>query len=78
MIPETITDIKRALYENDEGNIDWIVDFSVDSVVNMGLRKGDLKNFAALHEGNLYNNLFFRLSMKDKLYKNKFNSYSKT
>ena len=29
MIPETITDIKRALYENDEGTVDWIVDFSV-------------------------------------------------
>ena len=63
MIPETLIDIKRALYENADEEINWIVDFSVDSVVNMALRKKDLKNFAALHEGNLYNNLFFKVSL---------------
>ena len=67
MIPETFLDMKRALYENDEEEIGWIVDFSVDSVVNMALRKRDLENFAALHEGNLYNNLFFQVKVEKQL-----------
>ena len=38
-----------------------MVDFGVDSVVNLALRKTDVLNFAAFNEGNLYNNLFYKV-----------------
>ena len=39
----------------------WVLDFSLDSVVNVNLRKTDLENFAVFNEGNLYNNLFYKV-----------------
>ena len=71
LLPETLLDMKRALYEvpesRDEKVIDfkdlgWIVDFSLDSVVNLNLRKTDKANFAVFNEGNLYNNLFYKVN----------------
>ena len=67
MLPETFKDMKKKMFEVYDGNpffhkhlrnFGWVVDFGVDSLVNLALRKTDAKNFAALHEGNLYNNLF--------------------
>ena len=72
MLPETIKDMKGKLFDiNPERMHDgsdpnvwqkiefgWAVDFDVNSFVNLALRKTDIKNFAALNEGNLYNNLF--------------------
>ena len=39
----------------------WMVDFSLDSVANVNLRKTDVKNFATYNEGDLYNNLFYKV-----------------
>ena len=41
----------------------WMVDFSLDSVANVNLRKTDVKNFATYNEGDLYNNLFYKVCM---------------
>ena len=40
----------------------WVVDISPDSVANLALRKLDLDNFIHNNEGNLYNNLFFKVT----------------
>ena len=89
MLPNTLLDMKRSLYEVDfvsimnESDVDglcnvqvpesrdekvkdlrelgWVLDFSLDSVVNVNLRKTDLENFAVFNEGNLYNNLFYKV-----------------
>ena len=61
--------MKSALYEiptwrdglEEREYMDWITDFSVDSPVNLKLRKTDLINFAAFNEGNLFNNLFLKV-----------------
>ena len=74
MLPETMLDMKRALFEvpywrdevADYSDLGWTSDFAVDSVTNMRLRKSDLLNFAVFNEGNLYNSLFFKV---DELYK---------
>ena len=44
-------------------DLGWIVDFSLDSVVNLNLRKTDKENFAVFNEGNLYNNLFYKVNL---------------
>lgn len=44
-------------------DLGWILDFSLDSVVNLNLRKSDKENFAVFNEGNLYNNLFFKVKI---------------
>ena len=46
----------------DSRDLGWIVDFSLDSVVNLNLRKTDKENFAVFNEGNLYNNLFYKVN----------------
>ena len=62
----TLDDLRMRLFqsEKDESlydNYGWMVDFSPSSVANMALRKTDRINFAAANEGNLYNNLFFKV-----------------
>ena len=42
-----------------------MVDFSPNSVANIALRKTDVINFAAANEGNLYNNLFFKVRLEN-------------
>ena len=64
----TLEDMRSKLFESqkDEGLYDgfgWMVDFSPSSVANMALRKTDLLNFAAANEGNLYNNLFYKVRL---------------
>ena len=46
----------------DSRGLGWILDFSLDSVVNLNLRKTDKENFAVFNEGNLYNNLFYKVN----------------
>ena len=63
----TLEDMRKKLFESqrDDGMYNdnrWMVDFSPSSVANMALRKTDVINFAAANEGNLYNNLFFKVS----------------
>ena len=62
----TLQDMRKRLFESEKedflyGDYGWMVDFSPSSVANMALRKTDLVNFAAANEGNLYNNLFFKV-----------------
>ena len=78
ILPETIKEMKKKLFEinnermhnSGDPNIwqkvefGWAVEFDVNSFVNLALRKTDVKNFAALNEGNLYNNLFDKVSFK--------------
>ena len=63
----TLKDMRSKLFESQKdpylyGDYAWMVDFSPSSVANMALRKTDVINFAAANEGNLYNNLFFKVS----------------
>ena len=66
MLPELLKDMKKKLYTIDYNRkyptpyygLDWMTDFSPDSVVNTALRKEDLVQFAFWEEGNVYNNLF--------------------
>ena len=63
----TLEDMRSKLFESRKdpylyGDYAWMVDFSPSSVANMALRKTDVINFAAANEGNLYNNLFFKVS----------------
>ena len=46
----------------DSKDLGWIVDFTLDSIVNLNLRKTDQANFAVFNEGNLYNNLFYKVN----------------
>ena len=61
MVPDT-----RDL--RDYKDMKWITDFGgddgerlADSVANMALRKTDLRSFAFFREGNLLNNLFYKV-----------------
>ena len=58
----TLQDMRDKLWEFEDYG--WMVDFSTSSVANMALRKTDTVNFAAANEGNLYNNLFFKVMSK--------------
>ena len=71
-LPKMIADLRRAFFEvpfmkdySDKTEkyekLGWMVDFSPDSAVNMALRKTDLQNFAMFSEGNVFNNLFFKV-----------------
>ena len=72
LLPKTMLDMKRKLWavpDNrddvvyDDMEFGWITDFdNVDSVANVALRKTDLLNFAVFNEGNLYNNLFYKVN----------------
>ena len=73
LLPKTLLDMKRKLWSipdnrddvvYDDMEFGWITDFdNVDSVANVALRKTDLLNFAIFNEGNLYNNLFYKVLM---------------
>ena len=74
LLPETIKEMKKKMfqvYESElkQGDIPfklrefgWIADFGVDGLVNLALRKSEAKYFAVPFEGNLYNNLFEKVS----------------
>ena len=55
----TLQDMRDKLWQFEDYG--WMVDFTTSSVANMALRKTDTVNFAAANEGNLYNNLFFKV-----------------
>ena len=57
-------------------DLGWIVDFSLDSVVNLNLRKTDKANFAVFNEGNLYNNLFYKVNWLNLLADTSSQAYS--
>ena len=76
-LKQTLEDMRSKLFESqrDEweyNDFGWMVDFSPSSVANMALRKTDPLNFAAANEGNLYNNLFFKVSLFRKTCLRKF------
>lgn len=58
-----IPDNRDDLFPDSENrDFRWITDFdNLDSVANIALRKTDLINFATFNEGDLYNNLFFKV-----------------
>ena len=67
---KTIKDMKEKLLEvgrdavpkHEFGNLGWMVDFSPDSIINLMLRKTDVKSFAMFNEGNIYNALFNKVN----------------
>ena len=67
---KTIQDMKEKLLEvgrdavpkHEFGNLGWMVDFSPDSIINLMLRKTDVKSFAMFNEGNIYNTLFNKVN----------------
>ena len=75
-LPEMINNLKTKLFDvpigrqnqNDEAYdqiyFGWVVDFSPDNVINTALRKEELKDFALFNEGNVYNKLFYKVSLK--------------
>ena len=70
MVPELMKDMKEKLYTIDSVrkysspyyDLEWMTDFSPDSVVNTALRKTDWVNFALWNEGNVYNKLFSKVT----------------
>ena len=50
---------------HDDQDRSWVVKPDPDSVASVALRKTDLKNFMINNEGNLYNNLFFKVTEFD-------------
>lgn len=70
-LSKTLPHLMKSLYEvpkmrkdeleNDPSQMKWVVDSSPDSVANIALRKLDLDNFMLNNEGNLFNNLFFKV-----------------
>lgn len=66
----------------DYEDMKWVTDFGgdegerlADSVANMALRKTDLRSFAFFREGNLLNNLFYKVLLFSKKKKNERNIY---
>ena len=58
-IPDNREDLFPDSYHRD---FQWITDFdNLDSIANIALRKTDLINFATFNEGDLHNNLFFKV-----------------
>ena len=75
-LPLTLADMKRVLYSAPEQRDDvpdrfrdfsWVMDFSPESIANIALRKTDRLNFAVDNEGNLYNNLFYKVTRSVKI-----------
>ena len=74
-MPNTLKDMKKKLWTvpgtrdlSDYEDRKWVTDFGgddgerlADSVANMALRKTDLMNFAFFREGNMLNNLFYKV-----------------
>ena len=81
-LPLTLADMKRVLYSAPEQRDDvqdrfrdfsWVMDFSPESIANIALRKTDMLNFAVDNEGNLYNNLFYKVRRSVKFSFNHYN-----
>ena len=49
-------------------SLGWMLDFSPDSVLNTALRKENILDFAMFNEGNIYNNIFFKVKQKRHLH----------
>ena len=47
-------------------SLGWMLDFSPDSVLNTALRKENILDFAMFNEGNIYNNIFFKVQQTTK------------
>ena len=74
-LPNTLKDMKEKLWSVPEKrdldhhkNRQWVTDFGgedgerlADNVANLALRKTDPLNFALFREGNLLNNLFYKV-----------------
>ena len=61
----TIPD-SRNDFDFEDMELGWITDFeNVNSVANVALRKTDLQNFANSNEGDLFNNLFFKVRLNN-------------
>ena len=60
-----IYDVPNARSYEDEtsdlGYLGWMLDFSPDSIINTALRKENILDFAMFNEGNVYNNVFFKV-----------------
>ena len=72
-LTKTIEDMKKNLWKVPESRTDieekdsvWMVERDNNSPGSVALRKTDLRNFAMNFEGNLPNNMFYKV---DKLYK---------
>ena len=52
-------------FGDNERDRSWAVKPDPESVASIALRKTDLKNFMINNEGNLYNNLFFKVKEFD-------------
>ena len=70
-LPLTLADMKRVLYsvpvQRDDvpdtfRDSNWVMDFGPESIANMALRKTDILSFVVHNEGNLYNNLFYKVT----------------
>ena len=48
--------------------IGWMVDDSVDSFVNLELRKTDMENYIFGEEGNIWTNLFGKVGTEESLH----------
>ena len=60
---EKLLEVGRdAVPKHEFGNLGWMVDFSPDSIINLMLRKTDVKSFAMFNEGNIYNTLFNKVN----------------
>ena len=63
---KSIHEVDRERYEELETwpeDMSWVVKSAPDdSLANLALRKTDLRNFMINNEGNLYNNLFFKVT----------------
>ena len=52
---------QNQLYDQDQLDFGWVVDFSPDNVINTAWRKEELMDFALFNEGNVYNKLFYKV-----------------
>ena len=69
-LPLTLANMRRVLFsvpsERDDvpkssKDFGWVMDFSPKSIANIALRKTDMASFAVDNEGNLFNNLFYKV-----------------
>ena len=75
-LPKMFENLKTKLYEvsrsgelcDDMCSLRWMVDFSPDSVINTALRKENILDFGMVNEGNVYNNIFFKVKQKRHLH----------
>ena len=58
-VPKDRDDVPQSLRHNG-----WIMDFGPKSLTNIALRKKDMTSFALNNEGNLFNNLFYKVKFQ--------------